>query len=65
MCDPFVSTAVPGCWGAVVGFHFLAGSVLVRGTNFRIIGFSGVKSPTELSLIGICNNERENTGGDG
>lgn len=65
MCDPFVSTAVLGCQGTVAGFQFLVGSVLVRGINFRTIGFSGVKSPTELSFIGICNSERENTGGDG
>lgn len=64
---PFVSTALIRRQRIVAdaaGFYASVGAVLVRGTNFRIIGFSGLKNPCELSLRGICNNKRKNTLGD-
>jgi len=51
-------------FAVAAGFYASAGAVLLRGTNFRIIGFFGVKSPCELSLRGICNNKRKSTFGD-
>lgn len=62
MCDPFVSTVLIRHWRAAAGtagFYASAGVALVRGANFRIIGFSGDRSPCELSLRGTCNGERE------
>lgn len=67
MCDPFVSTALVRCRriaADAAGVYASAGAVLVRGTNFRKIGFSGLKSPCELSLRGICNNKRKIMLGD-
>lgn len=62
MCDPFVSAVLirhQRAAAGAAGFYASAGVALVRGTNFRIIGFSGARSPCELSLRGICNGERE------
>lgn len=62
MCDPFVSAVLirhQRAAAGAAGFYASAGVALVRGTNFRIIGFSGARSPCELSLRGICNGKRE------
>lgn len=62
MCDLFVSTALARCWRIAADAGEFYG--LVRGTNFRIIGFSGLNNPCELILRGICNSKRKNMLGD-
>lgn len=62
MHDLFVSTALirhQRTVAAAVGFYASARPVLVRGTIFRTIGFSGFNIPLEFSLRGICNNKRK------